>query len=349
MSPRVKLLVSSPPTYRKPNSVEGQGPSSNQYTVKDLCKDQQGSRRIQTFLTTAKESEISEIFEAISNKKDLLSIISDLFGNYVIQKFIEYGNEGVKQTIRDVIAGRIKTLSEHMYGCRVIQKIIDYSNDEKNKMMFDEISECLEELIDDSNGNHVIQKFVEVYSECNMTVMETMNGSVMDYSIHSFGCRVIQRLIEKKNNEINSMIFGELEGNIEELAMNQFGNYVIQHLMEYASDEIRTKIIEEVLSVFCQCSLLKFASNVMEKCVEHAPKKELVKIENIIFNENAEIINKMMKDPFGNYVLQRLFNMMEKSKLREFYNKFIAKNQAPLRKNIYSKHLLSTIDSLLNN
>lgn len=49
--------------------------------------------------------------------------MTDVFGNYVIQKFFEHGNQGQKKTLAGQMKSHILTLSMQMYGCRVVQKV----------------------------------------------------------------------------------------------------------------------------------------------------------------------------------------------------------------------------------
>jgi len=49
----------------------------------------------------------------------------DVFGNYVIQKFFEFGTTEQKQTLAQRVRGHVLALALHMYGCRVIQKALE--------------------------------------------------------------------------------------------------------------------------------------------------------------------------------------------------------------------------------
>ena len=53
------------------------------------------------------------------------SLITDVFGNYVIQKLLEYGNDEQRERLAVVFKGQVLTLTLHMYGCRVIQKALE--------------------------------------------------------------------------------------------------------------------------------------------------------------------------------------------------------------------------------
>ena len=56
---------------------------------------------------------------------DAYSLMTDVFGNYVIQKFFEFGTPDQKQTLATNVQGRVLPLSLQMYGCRVIQKALE--------------------------------------------------------------------------------------------------------------------------------------------------------------------------------------------------------------------------------
>ena len=49
--------------------------------------------------------------------------MTDVFGNYVIQKFFEHGNQSQKKILANQMKNHILTLSLQMYGCRVVQKV----------------------------------------------------------------------------------------------------------------------------------------------------------------------------------------------------------------------------------
>jgi hypothetical protein len=58
---------------------------------------------------------------------DVAQLMSDVFGNYVIQKFFEHGDQSQKKALANKMKNRIFTLSTQMYGCRVVQKVRMYS------------------------------------------------------------------------------------------------------------------------------------------------------------------------------------------------------------------------------
>ncbi|XP_075636747.1 carotenoid 9,10(9',10')-cleavage dioxygenase 1-like [Castanea sativa] len=52
-------------------------------------------------------------------------LMTDVFGNYVIEKIFEHGSLEQRKELADQLAGMMLSLSLQMYGCRVIQKVFD--------------------------------------------------------------------------------------------------------------------------------------------------------------------------------------------------------------------------------
>ncbi|XP_058098102.1 pumilio homolog 6, chloroplastic-like [Magnolia sinica] len=50
------------------------------------------------------------------------TLMTDVFGNYVIQKFFDHGSPKQRKELANQLAGHIQPLSLQMYGCWVIQK-----------------------------------------------------------------------------------------------------------------------------------------------------------------------------------------------------------------------------------
>ena len=82
-----------------------------------------GYRFIQQKLEHASLTEKALIFNEILSAA--YSLMMDVFGNYVIQKFFEFGTTDQKQTLAQRVRGHVLALALHMYGCRVIQKALE--------------------------------------------------------------------------------------------------------------------------------------------------------------------------------------------------------------------------------
>jgi hypothetical protein len=77
--------------------------------VVEFSSDQHGSRFIQTRLETANPEERERIFSEI--RPYLTLLMTDVFGNYVIQKFFEYGSLSHKDILAATMQGQVVLLS----------------------------------------------------------------------------------------------------------------------------------------------------------------------------------------------------------------------------------------------
>ena len=104
---------------------------SRQWGLRDLlghvvafCQDQHGSRFIQQRLEVCSDVDKQLIFDEIMPTAQ--SLMTDVFGNYVLQKLFEYGTPDQCEALALLLKGQSVTLAMQMYGCRVVQKALEY-------------------------------------------------------------------------------------------------------------------------------------------------------------------------------------------------------------------------------
>ncbi|CAL9691972.1 unnamed protein product [Knipowitschia caucasica] len=337
----------------------------------EFSQDQHGSRFIQQKLERATPSERQMVFGEILQAA--YQLMTDVFGNYVIQKFFEFGSSEQKHALATRIRGHVLPLALQMYGCRVIQKALESISSEQQV-----ISDIVRELdghvlkcVKDQNGNHVVQKCIEcVQPQALQFIIDAFQGQVFVLSTHPYGCRVIQRILEHCTQEQTLPILDELHQHSEQLGQkyqgvslemapksyysvsrdalfkDQYGNYVIQHVLEHGRPEDKSKIVGEVRGKVLLLSQHKFASNVVEKCVIHSSRAErALLIDEVCCQKDGphSALYSMMKDQYANYVVQRMIDMAEPAQRKIIMHK-IRPHIATLRKYTYGKHILAKLE-----
>ncbi|XP_075499229.1 pumilio homolog 4 isoform X1 [Primulina tabacum] len=316
--------------------------------VIEFSMDQHGSRFIQQKLETATVNEKIKIFsEIIPHAHNLMT---DVFGNYVIQKFLEHGTDSQRKELARHLIGHVLSLSLQMYGCRVIQKALEVVDVEQQTEMVKELDGSVLKCVRDQNGNHVIQKCIECIPQDRIqSIISSLLGQVVNLSTHAYGCRVIQRVLEycgdTKNQQI---IMDEIMSSVCNLALDQYGNYVIQHVLQHGKPHERAEIIRKLAGQIVKMSQQKYASNVIEKCLTFGGPEERKLLVNEILGttDENEPLQAMMKDQFGNYVVQRVLETCD-DQSRELILSRIKVHLNTLKKYTYGKHIVSLVEKLV--
>ncbi|XP_042536747.1 pumilio homolog 2 isoform X5 [Dipodomys spectabilis] len=313
--------------------------------IVEFSQDQHGSRFIQQKLERATPAERQMVFNEILQAA--YQLMTDVFGNYVIQKFFEFGNLDQKLALATRIRGHVLPLALQMYGCRVIQKALESISSDQQSEMVKELDGHVLKCVKDQNGNHVVQKCIEcVQPQSLQFIIDAFKGQVFVLSTHPYGCRVIQRILEHCTAEQTLPILEELHQHTEQLVQDQYGNYVIQHVLEHGRPEDKSKIVGEIRGKVLALSQHKFASNVVEKCVTHASRAERALLIDEVCCQNDgphSALYTMMKDQYANYVVQKMIDMAEPAQRKIVMHK-IRPHITTLRKYTYGKHILAKLE-----
>ncbi|GKT87855.1 pumilio domain-containing protein [Colletotrichum tofieldiae] len=328
--------------------------SNKRYELKDIyghvvefSGDQHGSRFIQQKLETANSDEKDQVFREI--EPNAIQLMKDVFGNYVIQKFFEHGNQVQKKVLASQMKGKVVDLSMQMYACRVVQKALEHVLVEQQAELVKELEPEILKVVKDQNGNHVVQKIIELVPRQYIDfVMDSFRGQVSQLAAHMYACRVIQRMLEYGTEQDKETILAELHNSTQVLITDQYGNYVVQHIIEHGKPEDRSRIIQLVIAQLVTLSKHKFASNVVEKCIQYGSAEERKGIREQIISQSADgtsSLQLMMKDQYGNYVIQKLLNQLDGPE-REAFVEEMRPQFNTLRKTSTSRQL-AAIDRLI--
>ena len=356
---------------------------SKQWNLVDLlghvvafCQDQHGSRFIQQRLEVCNDVDKQLIFDEIIPAAP--SLMTDVFGNYVLQKLFEFGTPDQCESLAKLLTNQCVQLSMQMYGCRVVQKALEYVGTDRLIALVSEFENppVLLRCVHDSNGNHVIQKCIEITSRAAQDsntspevaeylnsriqfIIDAFSGRVKDLSSHPYGCRVIQRILEHGSNSQKTVVLDELRQYYSELILDCYGNYVIQFVMQHGWESDRQILIKEVQSKLLDFSQHKFASNVVERCLQFANKKDkdemIWTIINATFDLNNPVdaktghcfLESMVRDPYANYVVQKVIDVSDERQ-RGAIMRYVKENIVQLRRYTYGKHIIVRLEKITN-
>ena len=156
----------------------------------------------------------------------------------------------------------------------------------------------------------------------------------------------MQRCLEKGTRGQKLALANHIIEHIHHLIEDPYGNYLVQNVLKLEDEHRNGQIIQQIAKDFIRLSQLKFSSNVIEVCLEskhsggratgHSYIDNIFKgsfadddlqiIRELGFNtahsKNLKarvhfIVQKLVYNQFGNYVLQRALNVIADDNLRK--------------------------------
>ena len=282
-----------------------------------MIKSQSGSKSIQKKIEEKQNEFTTKLYEQIKN--NLVEIINDQYGNYVIQKLVEHCDKKIiSQMLKKLYYGNngennfknyLLEISINPYGTRALQKMLENLG---NNMTEEDINILLKfsqgniyQMMKDINGNHVIQSIIEniknkdhltpIYKEiCDniVNIMKTKSGS----------CCVFPKILNNINEEDSDKMINCIIDNIEKLINDENANFAIQKIIKLNKNVYNNKIYNYLQDKIVKLSMQKFSSNVIETFIMNIPSFKDKIIGKII--ESNSIIN-LLSDKFGNYIIQK--------------------------------------------
>ena len=278
-----------------------------------ICKDQAGCRLLQKKID--EQPEIAMKILSVCFEK-IIEIITDPFGNYLVQKLYDYMTEEKFLQLIALIKFDIYHICINSFGTRAIQKLIDYLNTETlMKNFLNLIKPIVKGITVDINGSHILLKMVDLKNNLvNKCIFEEIKDNILYIAMHKHGCCVLQKCIEKANSEDKDKekLIESLINNCEVLISDQCGNYIIQFIISLKNDKVNEKVVSILIGNLEEYSKQKFSSNVVEKIFECCSLRICQKLIDVL-KYNDKIILGILFDKFGNYVLQKALQRADES------------------------------------
>jgi hypothetical protein len=305
---------------------------SNLYII---CQDQTNCRNIQDQLEHNKNDAqyIKYFWEQI--KPNLINIMTHQFGNYVIQKLLDILIYQENKTLfTEVIIfldqnNSLYTISINNYGTRVIQKTLEKLIEcGYNKIETEELNNCFNNLISkhlydlcrDKNGNHVYQKILKVFNhekeEINNFLYYHLADIAVDVALLQQGATIFSTAITLGSFNQKEKICLKIIPNLDKLINNKYGNYSVQAIINSLKEE--KKLIEPIYlyisNNIVELSKQKYSSNVIDTFIMKKDEFSNLIINDIIKNKQ---IKDIIKDQFGNYVIQKAMSISDSETLNK--------------------------------
>ncbi|GKV21822.1 hypothetical protein SLEP1_g31764 [Rubroshorea leprosula] len=270
-----------------------------------MAKDQHGCRFLQRKFSEGTAEDVRKIFLEIVDH--IVELMTDPFGNYLVQKLLEVCDEDQRMQILLAITrkpGDLVRISCDMHGTRAVQKVIEtLKTPQQYSMVVSALKPGIVTLIKNMNGNHVAQRCLQYlmpnYSEF---LFEAATANCVELATDRHGCCVLQKCLSYSDGDQRNCLVFQITSNALILSQDPFGNYVVQYVFELQLTWATMDILDQLEGNYGDLSMQKYSSNVIEKCLKYAGEDRRARIICELINNSR--LDQVMQDPYGNYVIQ---------------------------------------------
>jgi hypothetical protein len=324
--------------------------------IYNLCKDQHGCRFLQRQLDLGREIADGKSYEngltndiaatLIFNEiyLKIIELMTDPFGNYLIQKLFENVSNDQRLILVKNAAPDFIRIALDPHGTRALQKLVEcISSEEEAKLIIDSLGPHIVSLSRDLNGNHVVQKCLQkLKPQENQFIFDAACLYCSEIATHRHGCCVLQRCLDHGNAQQRKQLSLKVAENATTLSLDPFGNYVVQYVLSRGDDESIQMILDHIKANVITLSLHKFGSNVIEKSLRISKLAD--DLINVLLIHDDKFID-LLNDAFGNYVLQTSLDVANPHDLQR-----LSKALQPLLPNIkntpHGRRIMTKIQSV---
>jgi len=197
-------------------------------------------------------------------------------------------------------------------GSKKVQQTISKSSPEEIKNLVILIAPKIAELMTDVYGNYMCQSlFQSANSAQRLFLLRSMKKSLVKIAKDVRGTHSLQTVISMASLEEEETLYKEeFSGHIVELATHNYASHVVQRLIITVKD--KSYIMNELRGSCTALAKDKLGLCVIKKCLDQFEVyKELIKDSLIL-----------VQDPYGNYAIQKVFEVWGKDAYQALYYKF---------------------------
>ena len=292
--------------------------------IEKLTENQSGCRLLQNKIQQY-PFYANNIYQTIKMKLNIKKLSIDSFGNYLIQKLLEFiSNELIQDYFNNVIYPSFMEVALNPHGSRVIQKLLGRiynSQDMMNKFNLCLQNSMLEIFLNQCSTYIIITYISYIKYPNNQIIYSFIVQNIYYIATHKHSCCTLQKCLEEGNNLQRQEILMSLAYISNQLFNDQFGNYAIQFALSLKNEMANQIIISQYLNDFQKNISNRISSNVYEKVLEFC---DFQTRQNIIKSLcNFETVKSLLYNSYGNYILQKTI-LASNEPYRSMYIKYMA-------------------------
>ncbi|KAF3161030.1 hypothetical protein TWF106_002013 [Orbilia oligospora] len=223
----------------------------------------------------------------------------------------------------EALGNEIYLLCKDQHGCRFLQRKLEEQNPKDIEIIFRETQAFIVELMTDPFGNYLCQKLLEhTNNEQRSKLVNNAAPHLVEIALNQHGTRALQKMIEflSTPDQIQTVI-NALRGKVVELIQDLNGNHVIQKCLNRLKPEDAQFIFDAVGKNCVTVGTHRHGCCVLQRCIDHASTPQRAELIAHI-TENAFAL---VRDPFGNYVVQYILDLGEPELAEPMIHKFLGR------------------------
>ena len=292
--------------------------------IEKLTENQSGCRLLQNKIQQY-PFYANSIYQTIKMRLNIKKLSIDSFGNYLIQKLLEFiPDELIQDYFNTVIFPSFMEVALNPHGSRVIQKLLGRIYNSQN--MMSKFNLCLQnsmlEIFLNQCSTYIIITYISyIKYPKNQIVYSFIVQNIYYIATHKHSCCTLQKCLEEGNNMQKQEILMSLAYISNQLFNDQFGNYAIQFALSLKNEVANQIIISQYLNDFQKNISNRISSNVYEKVLEFSDFQTRQHIIKSLCN--FETVKSLLYNSYGNYVLQKTI-LASNEPYRSMYIKYMA-------------------------
>ncbi|GAY57560.1 hypothetical protein CUMW_180390 [Citrus unshiu] len=245
----LKIIRPQPQKYNSVEEVTGR--------IYLMAKDQHGCRFLQRKISEGTLEDIEKIFVEIIDH--IVELMTDPFGNYLVQKLLEVCNEDQRMQILQAITRKAGDLVR--ISTRAVQKVIEtLKSPEQFSLVVSSLKPGIVTLIKNMNGNHVAQRcLLYLLPEYSKFLFQATTNNCVELATDRHGCCVIQKCLTHSEGEQRHRLVSKITSNalilsqdpfgnahLDQVMLDPYGNYVIQAALQQSKGGVHSALVDAI-------------------------------------------------------------------------------------------------------
>uniref|UniRef100_A0A914IH14 PUM-HD domain-containing protein n=1 Tax=Globodera rostochiensis TaxID=31243 RepID=A0A914IH14_GLORO len=288
--------------------------------VLELAQQVYGSHVIEKALESVDKASQIEIINEITAQVIPLSFHK--YGSRVIERMLEHCTEQQKRPVLEQLHGNVSTLVTDKYGSFVIRHVIEHGLPEDREPIVRSLQEDVLNLATDQYGTFVIQHVIEHgLPEDRERIVHSLQGDIMKYAQDKFGSLVIRKCLTCGTTDQKKALFDNVcvggpktLQNARQLMADEFGTHVIRKFFECGTDDQKAQLVDALRGHVLELALQMHGSYVIQTALKSVDKASQIEIIEELTPRSCVI--RCIKDQYGAYVMNMIFELVEPERLQ---------------------------------